>query len=397
MKTNPAARKLVASLATARALAPLATLAPFAFALACSSASSPATPTGVAAGAAPQGGGSGSSVGPSGGVGGSGGVAGSAASGAGGSSAGAGGAQGGGGSGGAPPCAFGTDEHFIWPGAAPLGSTQAIEQFIERSSDPTKPDRSVTGVSRPSLFPYLAAKPNGTAAIVMPGGGYAQLAFDKEGVDIAEWLNSLGVSAFVLKYRLPKDFPGAPEIPLADAQRALRLVRKNAAPCAIDPARIGVIGFSAGGHLASQLATRFAATTAPAQDDIDAVDARPAFAVLMYPVISMDAAITHAGSRNALLGAAASPADVALYSSELQVTGQTPPAFLAGSEQDKTVNPQNWLRFGEALKVAGIAHELHRYADGAHGTGIRNASGDMADWPSQCAAWLTTSLFLGVP
>jgi acetyl esterase/lipase len=295
-------------------------------------------------------------------------------------------------------CAFGTSEAFLWSGAAP-GATAAtlVEKFTDRSSDPAVKDRSVTGVSKPSLFPFLAKQPNGAAAIIVPGGGYTHLAWDKEGIDIAAWLNSLGVSAFVLKYRMPADFPGSPWIPLADAQRALRTVRQNASACGIDAARIGVIGFSAGGHSASQLETRSGAQTSPATDTTDAVDARPSFGVLLYPVISMDAAIAHSGSKVALLGVSPTAAAVTLYSSELQVTATTPPTFLGVSSKDTTVKPENSVSFDDALKANGVAQELHVYQDGTHGVGIRDASGDMALWPTQCAAWLTTQNVLPAP
>jgi acetyl esterase/lipase len=294
-----------------------------------------------------------------------------------------------------PACPFGSAELFLWPGAAPGAvATPVVEQIAERSSDPQQHDRSITGVSKPSVFPYLAAHPNGAAAVVIPGGGYSHLTFDKEGVDIATWLNSLGVSAFILKHRLPVDFPRSPWIPLADAQRAIRTIRHSAAACALDPARIGVIGFSAGGHLASQLETRPGATTTGAQDAIDAVDAHPAFGALLYPVISMDPAIAHVGSKTALLGPIPTQADVNLYSSELQVTSSTPPTFIGVSNKDTTVNPQNSIRFDNALKAANVAQELHLYNDGEHGVGIRNATGDMAAWPQQCAAWLTSSRFI---
>lgn len=286
-------------------------------------------------------------------------------------------------------CPFGANEHFLWSAVAPGDNgTQVVEKITERSQNPQLHDRVIDGVSRPSLFPYLAAVPNGAAAIIIPGGGYKYTTFDKEGVDIAAWLNSLGISAFVLKYRLPPDFPGTPWVPLADAQRALRAIRKSAAACAIDPARIGVIGFSAGGHLASQLLTRFDSKPTAAADDIDAQSARPDFGILMYPVISMDPAIAHAGSRTALLGTTPSAADVQLYSSELQVTSSTPATFVATSKQDTAVKPENSQRFDAALLAAGVARELHLYTDGAHGTGIRNATGDMAAWPDQAAAWL---------
>ncbi len=343
-----------------------------------------------AGGAANAGNGGNSAAGVGSGNGGSGGALEGGTAGA---SAGSGGS---GGNGGEPAkCPFTTEEFLLWSGAAPGDSGAAIvEKVTERSADPQVHDRIVAGVSKPSLFPYLAAEPNGAAAIIIPGGGYNYITLDKEGVDIATWLNSLGVSAFILKYRLPPDFPGKPWVPLADAQRALRTIAQHGAACAIDPARIGAVGFSAGGHLASQLETRFAAETAPAADAIDALKVRPGFAVLMYPVISMDATIAHAGSRTALLGASPTPADIALYSSELQVTATTPPTFLGVSQQDTAVKPANSVRFDDALKAAGIAEELHLYADGAHGTGIRNATGDMAAWPTQCAAWLSAQNLL---
>jgi acetyl esterase/lipase len=175
----------------------------------------------------------------------------------------------------------------------------------------------------------------------------------------------------------------------------MRTIRKNAAACAIDPARIGVFGFSAGGHLASQLETRFAAEVTPPQDAIDALDARPNFGALLYPVISMDPAIAHAGSKTALLGSMPNPATVNLYSSELQVTATTSPTFLGVSTLDTTVDPQNSIRFDNALKAAGVAHELHLYKDGTHGVGIRDAKGDIAAWPEQCATWLRGQKMIG--
>lgn len=294
-------------------------------------------------------------------------------------------------------CPFGSADQLIWSGVAPGGAGVTVREVVtERSTNPRLHDRTIAGVTKPSVLPYLAAKPNGAAAIVLPGGGYTHLAYDKEGTEIATWLNSVGVSAFVLKYRLPSDFPGEGWVALADAQRALRLIRKSAAACKIDPARIGVIGFSAGGHLASQLETRFSAQLAPAVDDVDAIDARPAFGVLVYPVISMNPAIAHAGSKTALLGANPAAAAVALASSELQVTATTPATFLGASLRDTTVKPDNSKRFDDALIAASVPQELHLYQDGGHGTGL-NAPGDMGSWPAQCASWLTSSKFLSGP
>ena len=297
--------------------------------------------------------------------------------------------------GGSGPCPFRPGETFLWPGTAP-GSEGAtvVEQIVDRATDGGAPNRAITGVSRPSMFPFLPGKGNGAAALVIPGGGYTHVTVDLEGTDIATWLNSIGVAAFVLKYRLPSDYPGSPWIPIADAERAIRTVRKAAGSCGFDPQRIGVVGFSAGGHAASQLETRFGAQITTPQDDIDAIDARPSFGVLMYPVISMDPAIAHAGSKLALLGSNPTPDLVALYSSELQVTSATPPTFLGVSSQDTTVNPQNTIRFDTALKNAGVPEELHVYQNGAHGVGIRNATGDMAAWPQQCATWLAGSHFV---
>ena len=295
-------------------------------------------------------------------------------------------------------CPFASTEQFIWPGVAPGGAgVTVVESTVDRSTNSQLRERQITGVTSPSVLPFLASKPNGAAAIILPGGGYRYVSYDREGTDIASWLNSIGVSAFVVKYRLPLDFPSSTWVALADAQRAIRLIRKSAATCKIDPARIGVIGFSAGGHLASQLETRFTARLTSAVDEVDAIDARPAFGVLLYPVISMDAAIAHAGSRTMLLGANPTPAAVTLTSSELQVTGTTPATFIGTSLRDATVNPENSIRFDSALAAAGVPHELHLYQDGGHGTGIRGATGDMASWPAQCASWLTSAKFLSGP
>lgn len=292
-------------------------------------------------------------------------------------------------------CPFGTAEFFLWTGTAPGSEGVTLtEKIQERSTNPAVQDRTITHVTKPSIFPYLAQRPNGAAALIMPGGAYSLLAFDLEGVDIAKWLNSIGVTAFIVKYRLPVDYPQT-WIALADAQRAMRLVRDNAAACGIDPARIGVVGFSAGGHLASQLETRPSAATSPSVDAIDRVDARPAFGVLMYPVISMDPSITHTGSRNNLIGSSPSAADVILYSSEKQVTASTPPTFIGVSKKDTGVNPQNSVVFDNALKAAQVPEELHLYNDGAHGTGIRYATGDMAAWPDEAAAWLAKMKLTG--
>lgn len=302
---------------------------------------------------------------------------------------GTGGAGMGGSAGQTATCPFATGEYFLWADVAP-GSEGATltEVFEERSKDPKVKDRSVSGVSKPSVFAYLANEPNGTVAVIAPGGAYSHLAWDKEGVDIAQWLNSIGVSAFVLKYRLPAEFPGKGYVALADAQRAVRTLRHAAPDCGWNPERIGVVGFSAGGHLASQLETRPQAQTTQRTDDIDEFDSAPNFGILMYPVISMDPAITHQGSKTALLGDKPTAAEVMLASSELQVTATTPPTFVGAPKGDTAVSPENSKRFAAALQTAGVANELHIYNDGSHGVGIRLATGDIAMWPAQAAAFL---------
>ncbi|MES1206328.1 MAG: alpha/beta hydrolase [Pseudomonadota bacterium] len=364
-----------------------------AFQLACSSGQGTGAPGAGGAAGAPATGGHTAAGGSSAGGAGAGGASGSGGNAGAGGVAGAPSTGGHGGAAGEPAaakCPFGTTQVALWSGTAP-GSEGATftEVTEERSTDPSIHDRAISHVSKPTILPFLAPHPNGAAAIITPGGAYVHLAYDLEGTEIAAWLNSIGVSAFVVKYRLPSDFPGSPWIPLADAQRALRTVRGNAAACGIDPQRVGVIGFSAGGHLASQLETRPGAATTPIKDDVDKLDARPTFGVLMYPVISMDASIAHSGSRNALLGSNPTQAEITLYSSEKQVTSATPQTFIGVSKQDTAVNPQNSVRFDDALDAAGVPQELHMYDDGAHGTGIRKATGDMAAWPDQCAAWLT--------
>lgn len=243
---------------------------------------------------------------------------------------------------------------------------------------------------RPSLtlWPAPADKATGAAIVVCPGGGYGHLAMGHEGVDIGKWLNSLGISAYVLKYRLgPKYHHPAP---LHDVQRALRTVRSNGKLWGADPARIGVMGFSAGGHLASTAATHFDAGQADASDTIDRVSCRPDFAVLCYPVISFTAPFTHRGSLKNLLGADPDPKLVQSLSNETQVTKQTPPTFLFHTNADTGVPPENSIAFYLALRKAGVPAELHIYEQGRHGLGLAADVPAVSSWPTRCADWLKT-------
>ena len=252
-----------------------------------------------------------------------------------------------------------------------------------------------TATDKPSLKVFRAEKPNGTAVVVCPGGGYGFLADDHEGKQVAEWLNTLGVTAFVLKYRIvTKDRPGPLHpAPLADAQRAIRLVRSKAKDYGIDPKRIGIMGFSAGGHLASSAATHFDAELKEG-DPIDLVSCRPDFAILAYPVITFDDDVTHRGSRNNLIGGKPDAKLVEYYSNEKQVTKDTPPVFIFHTSEDKAVQPENATRFYIACKKAGVPVEMHIYEKGKHGVGLgrdpkwTGGEKSVATWPDRLADWM---------
>jgi acetyl esterase/lipase len=245
----------------------------------------------------------------------------------------------------------------------------------------------------PTLTPYLAPKEKatGAAVVICPGGGYGHLSLEYEGREVAEWLNTVGVAAFVLKYRLGPRYHHP--VMLQDAQRAIRTVRARAAEWGLDRARVGILGFSAGGHLASTAGTHFDAGRPDAADPIERVSSRPDVMILIYPVITMREK-THAGSKKNLLGDNPSPELVALLSNEEQVTKESPPAFLVHTMTDTAVPVENTLMFVSALRRAGVPFELHLYERGPHGFGLGTArDGKPADpilstWPARCADWL---------
>lgn len=256
---------------------------------------------------------------------------------------------------------------ILWPGGAPGAA----------GNDPG---------DIPTLTPYLALKEKATGAaiIVCPGGGYQHLA-DHEGRPVAEWLNSIGITAFVLRYRLgPRYHHPAP---LQDAARAIRTVRARATEWHIDPERVGILGFSAGGHLASTIGTHFASGTSDAPDPIERLSSRPNLMILIYPVITMKQQ-THAGSKKNLLGPDPPPDLVALLSNEEQVTKETPPAFLVHTMTDAAVPVENSLMFATALRKAGVPFEFHLYERGPHGFGLGTKDPILATWPGRCADWL---------
>jgi acetyl esterase/lipase len=278
-----------------------------------------------------------------------------------------------------PDPAMGLKVVRLWPEGVPGaiaggGPELLVEGRVSHVHDPTL-----------TVFPASPDKNTGTAVIVCPGGGYTRLAMDHEGRATAEWLNTLGVSAFVLRYRL-KEY-GHPA-PLRDVLRAVRLLRADAKSWNIAADRIGVLGFSAGGHLAASAGTLFDDPDGRTGAVLDTTSARPDFMVLVYPVIAMAGAHAHSGSAQALLGAGATTETRARLSLESRVTTQTPPTFLVHGGTDTAVPPENSVLFYAALRRAGVPAELHVFQDGAHGVGLLPGKGPISDWPARCAEWL---------
>ena len=242
----------------------------------------------------------------------------------------------------------------------------------------------VGGVTVPVLYAYLPEKPDSAkaAVIICPGGGYSRLAIDHEGHEVAKNYNKQGIAAFVLKYRLPIDtacVENTETVALMDAQQAIKIVRDRAAEFNINPSNVGIMGFSAGGHLASSLGTHYAVSLITNKEN---TNLRPDFMVLGYPVISFTDSLAHKGSRDNMLGKKASKEKIELYSNELQVTPNTPPTFLIHAADDKTVKVENSLEFFLALKKNKVPAEIHIVQKGGHGFGLHNKEepGDWLDW-----------------
>jgi acetyl esterase/lipase len=258
----------------------------------------------------------------------------------------------------------------LWSGQAPIGENKTED-------------------AKPFITVYRPAKENGTAVIICPGGGYGRLVRGGEGSGIAKWLNTHGVVGVVLEYRLPK---GLPYRPLYDAQQAIRTVRSKAKDWNIKPDRIGIIGFSAGGHLASSAATHFDIGDANSKDPIKKTSCRPDFAILIYPVITMNAG-THKGSKKNLLGLNPDEAMVNRFSNEMQITANTPPTFLAHAADDRKVIPNNSKMFYDALITNAVPAKYLKLPSGGHG--LNGYKGPMWDtWQTQSLEWLTTQSLL---
>ena len=241
---------------------------------------------------------------------------------------------------------------------------------------------------QPVITPYLPpdGRANGTAVVIFPGGGYQHLSMEKEGSDVANWLAGNGVTAFVVRYRLGPTYHHP--IMLGDAQRAIRTVRSRAVEWSVNPNRLGIIGFSAGGHLASTAGTHYDAGAPSSPDPIERASARPDFMLLIYPVITMRDSVTHNGSRLNLLGVRPDPSLVRLLSNEMQVTRDTPPTFLVHSTDDRTVPVENSLLFYQALRAATVPVEMHIFEYGGHGFGLAPADPVLAAWTTACESWM---------
>lgn len=280
---------------------------------------------------------------------------------------------------------MGAQEHVpLWPGKIPGDIGTKITRRIDpRSGTDANPDRWIYGVARPELIVFRPANPNGAAVLCMPGGSYEFLAFDNEGAEQARWLNARGVTVFVLIYRLPAEgWARREDVPLQDAQRAMRVIRRDAAKYGIDPRRVMALGFSAGGHLCGSLTTRHAEQTYALVDAADQISARPDLSAMIYPVVTLDSPWAHTGSRDNLLGKDAPEALKRSHSVEQRVDADTPPLFVVHAEDDGTVPVQNSLDLYRAMLDHKRPIEMHLFDQGGHGFGVRLPA-DMpgSEWP----------------
>ncbi|MDA8563939.1 alpha/beta hydrolase [Mariniblastus sp.] len=274
-------------------------------------------------------------------------------------------------------CTICTQLNADQPDSLSLWSGQAPESLGEVEKD------------QPRLLKFSPAKETktGTSIVILPGGAYSHLAMDHEGFQIAKWLNKNGIHAFVCDYRRRGKGYGHPA-PMLDAKRAIRTVRSNAKQYGIDPSKIGVLGFSAGGHLASTVATHFDSGDANSDDIIERQSSRPDFAILCYPFIAMGTPFSHKGSQRNLLGKEPAMATVKMLSNHLQVTKDTPPTFLWHCSDDKTVPPENSIVYFQALLASGVPAELHIYQSGGHGIGLAAGKTGTEDWSDACLSWM---------
>lgn len=287
-----------------------------------------------------------------------------------------------------------TETIDLWPEGAPGAPPMPLVETVnERSTDPQVTDRAVFGISRPRMTVFRPDRPNGAAVLVTPGGGYRWVVIDKEGYEIGRWLSARGFTVFVLFYRLPGEgWAAGPDVALADAQRAMRVIRARARHFAIDPARVAAMGFSAGGHVCADLAARFDARIGDPVDAVDLLSARPFAAAPIYPVISMALPAAHPGSREKLLGFNPTAALEAAHSPDRNIPANAPPHFIVHAEDDDVVPVDNALLLRAALKARGVPVETHLFVHGGHGFGLRRAVGKPVEaWPELFRAWARTA------
>ena len=285
----------------------------------------------------------------------------------------------------------------LWRSAPGRPRRMPIEEVVERSHPPALRDRFVRHVIRPRLVVFRPQRPNGSAMLLTPGGGYQWVVLDKEGYESALRLNEAGVTVFVLAYRLPNDgWAAGPDVSLQDSQRAMRIIRSRAREFGIDPQRVGVIGFSAGGHVAGMLTLRWDANVYRPAEAADRLSAKPDFSVLMYPVATMSTPFAHPGSRTAMLGATPAPDAERRFSLENMARSDAPPTFLLAAADDNSVPIENTLQLYAALRAQHVPAELHVFEAGGHGFGIRFAVGKpTSQWPDLVLAWMRSRHYLG--
>ncbi len=283
----------------------------------------------------------------------------------------------------APPGAI-----VLWPGAPPGGAAPGPQRDSAKGS--------ITQVAQPYLIVHRPARPNGMAVLLVSGGGYAHIEAGKESGPAADWLQAQGITAFELVYRLPREGGGV-DAPFQDGQRAMRVIRARAAEWRIDPARIGMLGFSAGAHLAGMTAVQPDAARYAPVDAADRVPARPDFAVLLYPVLTMRRPFDTTHAKKELLGTHPTQAARDAMSVELHVDARTPPAFIAQALDDPIAPPENSRLMAAALDRAGVPVELHLFQHGGHGWGLGRAGSEPAAWPQLLLAWLQGHRWPGQP
>ncbi|SDD71090.1 Acetyl esterase/lipase [Algoriphagus faecimaris] len=275
----------------------------------------------------------------------------------------------------------------LWPATPPLQKEMDLKEEVVQEGI-----LRISNVQEPLIEVFLPTPQvaTGEAVVIFPGGGYGILAYDWEGTDFAKWLNSQGIAGIVVKYRLPnsKSLIDPKEVPLMDAQRAMRLVRHHASDWNINPSKVGVMGFSAGGHLASTLSTQYAHELDRDKDAIDQLSARPDFSILVYPVITFNERFTHGGSRKNLLGDTPSKELIERFSNELQVDENTPRAFLVHAQDDQAVPLENSTLYYQALHSKGVESSLHIYPKGGHGFAFGRSRGAVENWTEVLLDWI---------